>query len=226
MRILIIEDDEALSNATAVHLRKENWDVDICTNGEDGLYCLKEGVYDLVLLDRMMSGMDGITMLELARQAGVTAPVLMLTALGQIGDKIAGFEAGADDYLVKPFDIRELKARIKALVRRPGEIQLRQEVHFGDLLLDISALTLEGSKARCSLSKKEGEFLGVLIKSGGQTISRHALFSRVWGMESDIEESALDNYAHFIRRRLFAVSANVKLVTVRGVGYRLEETPC
>lgn len=226
MRILMIEDDKALSDATAAQLRAEGWTVDVCHDGEDGLYCLEEGVYDLVLLDRMMPGMDGVAVLEHARNAGVTAPVLLLTALGQVGDKVTGLEAGADDYLVKPFDIRELKARVRALARRPSAMRLRQEVRFADLLLDLSALTLEGAKARCTLSKKEGEFLGVLMKSGGQTLSRQVLFGRVWGMEADVEEASLDSYAHFIRRRLSAVSRRARLVTVRGVGYRLEDSPC
>ncbi len=225
MRILMVEDDRELCDATAAQLRREGWQIDVCDNGSDGLYCLQEGVYDLVLLDRMMPGMDGLEVLRRARAAGVTVPVLLLTALGQVGDKVTGFDTGADDYLVKPFDIRELKARMRALARRPGEMQLRQELRFGDLMLDLSALMLEGAKARCTLSKTEGQFLGALMKSGGQTLPRQTLFSRVWGMEADVEEASLDSYAHFIRRRLAAVSRAVRLVTVRGVGYRLEETP-
>lgn len=226
MRILMIEDDRALSDATCVQLRAEGWDVDACYDGEEGLYCLRQALYDLIVLDRMMPGMDGVEVLRRARAEGVATPVLLLTALGQVGDKVAGFDAGADDYLVKPFDIRELKARAKALARRPGEIQTRREVRFGDLLLDESALTLEGGKARCTLSKKEGEFLGVLMRSGGQTLPRIFLFGRVWGPCAEVEEGALDSYAHFIRRRLAAVSGRVRLVTVRGVGYRLEDESC
>ncbi len=226
MRILMVEDDLALSEATAAQLRREGWAVDVCGDGRDGLECLREGVYDLLVLDRLMPELDGLALLRRARSAGVTAPVLLLTALGQVGDKVAGFDAGADDYLVKPFDIRELKARIRALARRPGEMLLRQELRFGDLLLDLSALTLEGGRARCTLSKTEGSFLGALMKSAGQTLPRQTLFSRVWGMEADVEEASLDSYAHFIRRRLAAVSHGVRLVTVRGVGYRLEENQC
>lgn len=226
MRILMIEDDRALSEATCMQLRAEGWDVDACYDGEEGLYCLREGLYDLIVLDRMMPGLDGVEVLRRARAEGVAAPVLFLTALGQVGDKVTGFDAGADDYLVKPFDIRELKARVRALARRPGAIRTRREVRFGDLLLDESALTLEGGRARCTLSKKEGEFLGVLMHSAGQTLARGTLFARVWGPAADVEEAALDSYAHFIRRRLAAVSGKVQLVTVRGVGYRLEELPC
>ncbi|MDL2253581.1 response regulator transcription factor [Ruminococcaceae bacterium OttesenSCG-928-I18] len=226
MRILMIEDDRELCDATAMQLRQQGYDVDLSHDGEEGLYYMQQGVYDLVLLDRMLPLLDGLSVLRNAREGGITTPVLLLTALGRVGDRVDGLDAGADDYLTKPFDIRELLARVRALVRRPGEIRTKQEVRFGDLLLDLSALTLEGEKARCTLSKKEGELLGMLMKSAGQTLSRANLFGRVWGPDTDVEEASLDSYAHFVRRRLAAVSDHVRLVTVRGVGYRLEEGPC
>lgn len=224
MHILMIEDDVQLSEATAMQLAQEGYEVQVCADGEEGLYYLQHGVYDLVLLDRMLPSMDGVTLLQRARQAGLTTPVLMLTALNRVGDKVDGLDAGADDYLGKPFDIRELKARVRALVRRPAGINAREEVRYGDILLDLSALTLEGGKARCTLSKKEGELLGLLIKAEGQTLPRAKLFNAVWGADADVEEAGLDSYAHFIRRRLASVSSRVTLVTVRGVGYRLEDS--
>ena len=224
MRILLIEDDRQLSSATVAELEQEGYEVDACYDGEEGLYYLCEGAYDLVLLDRMLPGINGITILEKARSKGITTPVLLLTALGRIGDRVDGLDAGADDYLTKPFDPRELLARIRALVRRPGRFSPREELRFGDLLLDVTALTLEGSKARCTLSKKEGEFLGMLMQNEGETIPRNTLFSHVWGPDADAMEGNIDSYAHFIRRRLTAVSSRVKLVTVRGIGYRLEDT--
>lgn len=228
MRILMIEDDRALCDAVAMQLRQAGYDVDLCHDGEDGLYYLQEGVYDLVLLDRMLPLLDGVSLLKRARKEGVTTPVLLLTALGGVGDRVTGLDAGADDYLAKPFDMRELLARVRALARRPGELRAREELRYGDLLLDMQALTLEGGKARCTLSKKEGELLGVLMQSKGQTLSRNVLFGRVWGPDADVEAASLDSYAHFVRRRLASVSDEVRLVTVRGVGYRLEgeETPC
>lgn len=223
MKILMIEDDVALCDATAMQLRQEGWQVDVCHDGEDGLYYLTSCPYDLILLDRMLPGLDGLAILRRSRGANVRTPVLLLTALGRVQDRVEGLDTGADDYLVKPFDITELKARVRALARRPQEINTRNEVRFGDLLLDLSALTLEGGKARCTLSKKEGEMLGTLMKRGGQTLSRASLFGRVWGPDADVEEAGLDSYAHFLRRRLAAVSGRVALVTVRGVGYRLED---
>lgn len=222
MRILMIEDDHDLSDATAEQLRADGYAVDTAYDGEEGLYYLTEGVYDLVLLDRMLPGMDGIALLRKVRSRGNTTPVLLLTALGRVGDRVDGLDAGADDYLTKPFDVRELLARVRALVRRPGQIAKGEETRFADLMLDLSALYLQGGRGRCTLSKKEAELLYALMISGGQTLTRNALFARVWGPGAEVEEASLDSYAHFIRRRLAAVSSGVKLVTVRGVGYRLE----
>lgn len=222
MRLLMIEDDKDLLEATAMQLRQEGYFVDTAADGEMGLYYLREGSYDLVLLDRMLPGMDGVSLLRAVRGEGDTTPVLMLTALGRVGDRVDGLDAGADDYLTKPFDMRELLARVRALARRPGQFVAKEELRFGDLLLDLSALLLEGGKGRCTLSKKEAELLATMMKNEGKTQTRAALFAHVWGPDADVEEASLDSYAHFVRRRLAAVSARVQLVTVRGVGYRLE----
>lgn len=226
MRLLLIEDNRELSDATAMQLRKAGYEVDTCYDGEDGLYYMLEGVYDAVLLDRMLPGLDGLAVLQKARKAGITSPVLLLTALGSVNDRVDGLDSGADDYLIKPFAMQELLARIRALVRRPGQLVEPHEIRFGDLLLDIDALTLEGENGRCTLAKKESEFLAALMRSEGQTLARNILFGRVWGPDGEVEEASLDNYAHFIRRRLKKVSQRISLVTVRGVGYRLEDNPC
>ncbi len=143
--------------------------------------------------------------------------------IGDIGNRVEGLDAGADDYLVKPFDIRELLARIRALIRRPAQIADSKEIRWHDLMLDLPSLYLEGNKGRCTLSKKEADVLHFLMKSDGETVQRSLLFSYAWGLGSEVEEAILDSYAHFIRRRLDAVSSNVRLRTVRGIGYRLEE---
>lgn len=222
MRILFVEDNKELSDATGVQLRAQGWQVDACYDGGEALYYIEENIYDVVILDRMLPGMEGVEILKKMRRGGNETPVLMLTALGMVGDKVDGLEAGADDYLVKPFDMRELLARVKALARRPGGISPQDELYFGDLTLDTMALMLQGAKARCTLSKKEADFLALLMKNDGAALSRRAIFAHVWGMDADVEEASLDSYAHFVRRRLAAVSQSVSLVTVRGVGYRLE----
>lgn len=223
MRILMVEDDMDLCRATALHLKKEGYDVDIANDGEEGLYYMTHGSYDLVLLDRMLPCLDGVDLLKKARKQGLSSPVLMLTALDGIRDRVSGLDAGADDYLSKPFDYRELFARIRALSRRPHDITGSSELSFADLLLDTSSLYLQGKKGRCGLSKKECDLLALFIQSGEKTLSRSNLFARIWGADAEVEEASLDSYIHFIRRRLRAVSSSVSLITVRGVGYRLEE---
>lgn len=223
MRILMVEDDKDLCDAVTKHLNNEGYETDCAHDGEEGLYYLSEGVYDLILLDRMIPHIDGIQLLKRARSRGVTTPVLLLTAMGEIGDRVQGLDAGADDYLTKPFDTRELLARVRALSRRPSQLSDSSELHFGDLMMDTADLYLEGKKGRCTLSKKEAELLASLMKSQGKTLSRSTLFAHAWGPDAEVEEASLDSYAHFIRRRLNAVSKCVKLVTVRGVGYKLED---
>lgn len=225
MKILMIEDNIKLCDATAAELRLEGYTVETCHDGDDAAFYLREGAWDVVLLDRMLPGTDGATLLRKARGEGFAAPVLMLTALGEVEDRVNGLDAGADDYLPKPFDTRELMARIRALARRPAELGTSEEYRFGDLLLDGASLVLMGAKSRCTLSKKEAEFLAQLIRAGGQTLTRNQLMSGIWGLDAEVEESNLAIYALYIRRRLASVSGNVELVTVRGVGYRLEELP-
>lgn len=222
MRLLIVEDDANLADAVAMQLRHEGYEVDIAADGEIGLYYIEQGIYDGVLLDRMLPIINGVELLKKARAKGITTPVLMLTALDRIGDRVDGLDAGADDYLTKPFDNRELLARVRALCRRPSQIAGEQELTFHHVKLDVKALTLTGEKGSCGLSKTEAELLSVLIKSEGKTLPRNIIFGKVWGADSDVEEASLDSYAHFVRRRLAGVSDHVKLVTVRGVGYRLE----
>lgn len=222
MRILMIEDDKNLVMATAKTLRHEGYEVDSALDGDEGLYYLTEGAYDAVLLDRMLPGLSGTELLTIIRGRGISTPVLMLTALGAIDDRVSGLDAGADDYLTKPFDTRELLARIRALVRRPAPLTSTKELRYADLLLDIDSLYLEGNTGRCTLSKKEAELLSALIRDGGKTLPRAKLFALAWGLDAEAMEANLDSYAHFIRRRLKTVSSNVKLITVRGVGYKLE----
>ena len=222
MRLLLVEDDHSLSDAVSMQLRKAGYETDACFGGEDGLFYARQAAYDLIILDRMLPQLDGLTVLRRLRAEKNTTPVLLLTALGTIDDRVSGLDTGADDYLTKPFDMRELLARVRAIVRRPAPIDPQEDLHFADLLLDPNALLLQGKKGRCTLSKKEAELLALLMKNGEQTLSRTILFGRVWGPDADVEEASLDTYIHFLRRRLSAVSAAAVLVTVRGIGYRLE----
>ena len=156
----------------------------------------------------------------------ITTPVLMLTALDGIQDRVLGLDAGADYYLTKPFATDELLARIRAIARRPGALEDGSNLlSCGDLQLDRNSLTLYGPSGICTLSKKELAFFELFFRFAGQTLSREMLLSRIWGAYAPVEDGNLDNYIYFLRRRLAAVNSCVKIITVRGVGYRLEVSP-
>lgn len=226
MRILMIEDDQALCAALQPALAGAGYTVDFCHNGPDGLALLASGAYAVCVLDRMLPGMDGLALLRAARARGLAAPVLMLTALDAVGDRVDGLDAGADDYLTKPFDTRELLARLRALARRPAAAGADQALHCGDALLDTGQLTLAGPAGRVTLSPRECSLLEALLRAPGRLQGRAVLLARVWGPLAEVEDANLDCYIHFVRRRLATVGSTVRVVTVRGAGYRLEVPPC
>lgn len=222
MHILLIEDDTALCAALAPALAGLG-KADFCHTGPEGLSLLVSGGYDLCILDRMLPGLDGLTLLRAARAQGVTTPVLLLTALAGAGDTVDGLDAGADDYLAKPFDTAVLLARLRALLRRSGGTAA---LTAGDLRLDIGELTLIGPAGSAVLSRKECDLLEALMRAPGRLQARSVLLARVWGPLAEVEEANLDCYIHFVRRRLAGVGSRARVVTVRGSGYRLEVAPC
>lgn len=223
MRILLVEDHEKLKESLEFQLKKEGFLVDSCTNGDDACYYIEQQIYDLILLDRMLPGMDGLSILKEMRKRKDETPVLLLTALGTLQDKVEGLNLGADDYLVKPFAFEELLARIYCISRRPKRMECGEQLAFGDIALRPRDFLLTGPLCSCLLSQKESALLEVFIRSRTQTLPRTLLLNRVWGPESDVEDGNLDNYIHFLRRRLKAVSDTVSIKTVRGIGYHLEE---
>lgn len=222
MKILMIEDDRELCEAVSFRLEQEGFSVDVCHDGEEGLYYMQESIHDLVILDRMLPHMDGVTLLKEARSRQIKTPVIFLTALGELNDKLTGLNCGADDYMVKPFAFEELSARIHCLLRRPGTYGASHELKLGDIAFDPDTRRLSGAQKECTLSNREGGLLEVFLRNPGQTLPRSLLLARVWGLDSDVEEGNLDNYIHFLRRRLKAVDSALVLKTVRGVGYQLE----
>lgn len=222
MHILFIEDDTALCAALAPALAGLG-KADFCHTGPEGLSLLVSGGYDLCILDRMLPGLDGLTLLRAARTQGVTTPVLLLTALAGAGDTVDGLDAGADDYLAKPFDTAVLLARLRALLRRSGGTAA---LTAGDLRLDTGELTLIGPAGSAVLSRKECDLLEALMRAPGRLQARSVLLARVWGPLAEVEEANLDCYIHFVRRRLAGVGSHARVVTVRGSGYRLEVAPC
>lgn len=222
MKILIIEDDTELAEAMRFRLEKEDFTVDICHDGEEGLYYMQENMYDVVIMDRMLPSMNGTDVLKTARKAHISTPVIFLTALGELNDKVTGLECGADDYMVKPFAFEELLARIRCIMRRPGKWDDSALLKLGDISFDPAANRLSKASKECTLSRREGALLEVFLRNPGQTLPHAMLLSRVWGLDADVEDGNLDNYIHFLRRRLKAVNSTLSLKTVRGVGYQLD----
>ncbi|MCI8492397.1 MULTISPECIES: response regulator transcription factor [Anaerotruncus] len=223
MRILIIEDDEKLCEAMRFALEREGYTVDVCHDGDNGFRWAREQAHDLILLDRMLPSADGVELLKRLRAQGHTAPVLLVTALGGIGQRVEGLDAGADDYLVKPFAVEELLARVRAMQRRPRQWESARVLQVGDAAFDAAQKTLTGPGGGCSLSKREAALMEILLANHGQTLPRSMLLTRVWGPDAEVEDGNLDNYIHFLRRRLKAAGSTVSIRTVRGVGYQLED---
>ncbi|BCN29722.1 response regulator transcription factor [Anaeromicropila herbilytica] len=222
MRLLLIEDDKELCEAVEVHIKKESFELDICNNGEDSFYYLENTAYDVIILDRMLPGMDGIKILEKIREKGNMTPVIMVTAMNGINDRIDGLDSGADDYLVKPYAVEELLARIRALLRRPRKMENADCIEYSDLMFYTNTHVLANEKQNVSLSKKEGALLEFLLINKEKIITREQILSRVWGKDCFVEDGNIDNYIFFIRRRLKAISKKVVVTTIHGIGYRLE----
>lgn len=222
MRILIIEDDLALCDALESQLMQAGYDVDLCTNGNDAPFYIKQGNADLILLDRMLPGMDGLTILKMLRQNHVQTPVILATAMDRINDRIEGLDWGADDYIVKPYDLQELMARIRALIRRPIRMTDTSALTYLDLSMNPEQHTISCGSIRLTLSKKEATLFEYFLKNAEKILSRELLLAYVWGADCSVEDGNLDNYIHFLRKRLKALGSHAALKTVHGVGYRLE----
>ena len=220
MRILLIEDDRALCTALLPALQAAGYTVDTCHDGADGKALLCGGAYDVCVLDRMLPGLDGLSLLRAARAKGCTTPVLMLTALSGINDRVDGLDAGADDYLGKPFDTRELLACIGALLRRQGaEVN---ELSYGNTALDLSSGTLVCGEKQLRLSAREFDVMRYLLQMKGQNVSKEAILARVWGFDSNAVQNHVEVYVGFLRKKLSAINSNVRIEAVRRLGYRLE----
>lgn len=222
MRILLVEDEIDLCASLAFQLEKEGFEVDSCQDGEDGLYYALSNAYDLILLDRMLPHIEGAEIVRAIRKKELDTPVILLTALGTLEDKITGLDSGADDYIVKPFAFEELMARIRSITRRPRTMHFSNVLSMGDIEFKPDELTLHGPDGSCTLSKKEGALFALFCHNSSQTLTRDMLLSRVWGPDADIEDGNLDNYIHFLRRRLKTVKSCYTLKAIRGVGYRIE----
>ena len=223
MKILLAEDEKRMNRALSELLRQEGYEVTSADNGEDALYELESGVYDITVLDVMMPRMDGFEVAKRARREGVRTPILMLTAKGELDDKVEGLDSGADDYLTKPFMPRELLARLRALGRRnlpTGDGSLS----YGDLTLDVRSATLRCSNGQSvRLSEKEMRIIEYLIANQGRVLSREQIALKIWGYDSDSEYNNVEVYMSFARKKLAYVESGCEIKAVRGIGYELRQ---
>ena len=221
MKILVVEDDPNMSMALCHHLRREGYDTDALADGEKAYERLQQTPYALVILDRMLPSLSGLELLRRIRSERLETRVLMLTALGSVSARVEGLDAGADDYLSKPFELCELLARVRSLCRR-SPLLGQDYPAAGGLRLDVPLRLLEGPRGSCTVSKREAQLLEIFLLNPGQTLPRPLLFSRVWGPQAPVEEGNLDSYIHFLRQRIRQAGGSCQLKTVHGIGYRLE----
>ncbi|MBY0217619.1 response regulator transcription factor [Paenibacillus pabuli] len=224
MRILIAEDEVHLAEAVSQILKKNNYSVDMVHDGRSGLDYALSGIYDLLLLDIMMPEMDGISVLRKLRSEGNHTPVILLTAKGELSDKVTGLDYGADDYIAKPFATEELLARIRAALRRKGEVVPEDGLKFGDIELNTTQLKLAVQGKEIKLNLKENELLELLITRKQAITSKEQIIEKLWGFDSEVEYNNVEVYISFLRKKLTFLNSKVRINTIRGVGYVLEVT--
>lgn len=224
MRVLIVEDEQRLAEALCQILIEQKYSAEIVYNGEDGLEYAKSGLYDVIILDVMLPKKTGFEVVRELRRAKNATPVLMLTARDEIGDKVTGLDCGADDYMTKPFSPEELMARVRALTRRQGDVQLGA-LCYGDLTLSLSSYTLSRNAKSVHLGFKEFEVLRILMSNSSQIVPKEELILKVWGAQSEAEDNNVEAYISFLRKKFFFLGSKITIGTVRKVGYRLEGEP-
>ena len=222
MRILVVEDEIRLAETLGELLRREGYTADLRHDGESGLDCAMSGIYDMMILDVMLPKLDGFTVLRRLRDAKCTVPVLMLTARSEVSDRVEGLDRGADYYLTKPFEPRELLACIRALTRRQPELRASDALEFGDLTLDLNAFTLSCGGRSVRLSRKEFDMCELLMRNRQVVLTKETLLLKLWGYESDAEDNNVEVYISFLRKKLTHLHSQVRIKTIRMVGYCLE----
>lgn len=222
MRLLLAEDEKALSKALVKIFEKNNYSVDAVFNGEDALMYIESGNYDAVVMDIMMPKMDGIAVLKKIRSAGCQIPVLMLTAKSEIEDRILGLDSGANDYLPKPFDSRELLARIRCMTR--GKAEPDTKLRMGNIALDRSTFELSSPISRFRLAKKEFQMMEMFMRNPQHIFSSEQIMEKIWGYDSDAEINVVWVYISFLRKKLKALGANIHIKASRNAGYSLEDS--
>lgn len=221
MRLLLAEDEKELANALSVILQHNQYSVDVVHNGKDALDYLDTDLYDAAILDIMMPIVDGLTVVKELRKRGSNLPVLLLTAKSEIDDRVAGLDAGADDYLTKPFATKELLARIRAITRR-GQDTTDSTLTFQNITLNRSTYTLSSPTGEFRLGNKEYQMLEMLMVRPGQVIPTERFMEKIWGYDSEAELNVVWVYLSYLRKKLTALDANVQINAARNLGYSLE----
>jgi len=222
MRILIIEDEVRLAATLADLMDLNGYTADTCHDGEAGLDNALTGIYDLLILDVMLPKLDGFTVLRRLRAAGLSTPVLMLTARSEVADRVAGLDGGADYYLTKPFEPKELLACIRALTRRQPELRNTDLLSYGDLTLDKNSLHLSCGGRSVRLSRKEFDLMELLMLNREMVLTKEKLLVKIWGYETDAEDNNVEVYISFLRKKLDHLRSAVRIKTIRMAGYCLE----
>ncbi|KPV43700.1 response regulator transcription factor [Alicyclobacillus ferrooxydans] len=222
MRILVVEDDSAIRNVIKEAYLEEGYETDVASDGATALWMAEQDIYDLVVLDIMLPGTDGLTILQQLRSKGKRVHVLLVTAKDSITDRVRGLDLGADDYLVKPFALSELLARTRALLRRGNSVDANHALHCGALVLDLEKNQAFAENLPLQLTHKEYEILEFLIRNQGRILTRDQIFQRVWGFDSDAGESVVDVYIHYLRKKLAGTACAQYIETKRGIGFMLK----
>ena len=222
VHILVVEDEQRLARLLQRVLTEERHTAEVALTGTDGLYLAQTGTFDLIILDRMLPDMDGVEICRQVRAAGVDTPVLMLTARGAVEDRVDGLNAGADDYLVKPFAMTELLARINARLRRDRPAQVTTALSVSDLSLDMVKREVKRGERKIELTQKEFALLEYLMRNAGIALTRTQILDQVWQYDSDAVSNVVDIYVHYLRDKIDRGSDRPLIKTVRGVGYKLE----
>ena len=222
MRILIVEDEYKLAELVENRLKKEKYDVDVCNDGEEGLYNALLGIYDLILLDIMLPNVDGIEILKEVKKNEVPSKVIMLTAKSELDDKLLGFSEGANDYIAKPFHIDEVVARVNAQLRIPKKE--KNVLEFGDITLDLKKLDIinKNTEEKINIMNKEFKLLEYFMNNPDQVLSKDMIYDKVWGLDNDSFSNNLEAYLSFLRKKLKLIDSKVQIKSIRNLGYKME----
>ena len=222
MRILIIEDESSLAEIISTKLKQEKYEVDVCLDGEEGLYNALTNAYDLIILDIMLPNINGVEILNKIKEEDISSKVIMLTAKSSLDDKLDCFEIGADDYVTKPFHIEELIARVGVQLRKNNS-KIKDEIEFYDLKLDIrnSVLICTTNNETIELPHREFLLVEYFITNPNQIISKDQIYDKVWGIDSDFESNNLEAYISFVRKKLKIIESKVNIKSLRGLGYKM-----